>query len=184
VSDEFALTYLFDSVSKQFADDETHVENLFGWQAPTQKLVTGNRIAWVPGGPTGSLGGMGPAKMPGRNPRPLATLHELCTVYIQGDDPREPTNERLQYAATRLIYDAWYRAIFKAYTSRVEVISADWLIEKTQFRFGTCIRAVLQLDAMIADLPVGIAPVNTTATISVDVLDVTETFVATPEEAE
>lgn len=172
-----ALTYLFDNVVARFQEEGTHVPNLFGWQKPAQKLVTGNRITWVPGDPNGALGAMLPAKYPGRNPRPLMTIEELVTVEIQASDPSKPEDERAQYVATRLLYDAWLRAVYLAARGTFRIVTSSWLIEKKERRHGAAIRCVCAIDAMVPDLPQEIAPVDTGANIDVHEFDVTQNLV-------
>jgi hypothetical protein len=170
----FAVTYLFDNVVARFQDEGTQVPNLFGSREPAKKLVTGNRITWVPGDPNGALGAMLPAKQPGRNPRPLMTIEELVTVEIQASDPSSPENERKQYEATRLLYDAWLRAVYLAARGTFRVVTSSWLNDKKERRHGAAIRVVLAIDAMVPDLAQEIAPVDTGANIDVHEFDVTD----------
>lgn len=167
----FALTGLYDAVVARFLAEGTEVPNLFGWREPSKRPAsggagtapTGTRITWVPGDPDGDLGELGPAKQPGRNPRPLATLAELFTVEVQAHDPSAPENERLQYEAARLLFDAWYRAVYLAAHGTFELVSTQWLNEKNQRRHGACIRAVCAINAMVPDVAQRIAPVDVTA---------------------
>lgn len=176
----FALTHLFDAVTARFQDEGTHVPNLFGWREPAKKTVTGNRITWVPGDPNGVLGAMTAAKQPGRNPRPLMTIEELVTVEIQASDPGNPEDERAQYVATRLLYDAWLRAVYLAARGTFRIVASSWLTEKKERRYGACIRVVLAIDAMVPDLAHEIAAADTGANIDVHELDVTQNLTVSP----
>jgi hypothetical protein len=164
----FALTKLFDDVVARFAADGTSYPNKFGWREPDKREPAAPRIVWVPGDDASdSIGEMRAARSPGRNPeRPLATLGELVTVYLEGVDPTEPENERKQYAAARTVLDAWYRAVYLAAHGTFAVKSANWVTDKKVRRHGATIRIVLDLDAMIPDSPLESAPTNTNASVT------------------
>ena len=173
----FALTHLYDQVVARFDLEETLVPNLFGWKQPPQKMTTGNRITWYPGDPNGALGSLLPPKQPGRNPRPLATLDELFTVEIHGEDLSAPTNERKQYEAARLLYDAWWRAVYLAARGTVPVVNSQWIRpEQREFKNGAAIRVVCAIEAMIPDEAQQIAPADARAVIDMEDLDHTETL--------
>src|SRR6185436_1709651 len=148
-----ALERLFDSVVARFAAEapagQTPVPNLFGWREPAQKLTTGARILWIPGDPNGSVGDLLPATQPGRNPRSIDTLLELFTVEVLAHDLTQLENERLQYHATRLLFDAWWRAVYLTMPGRVDVKSTEWVTEKKERRYGAAIRAVCTVSAMV-----------------------------------
>jgi len=180
-----SLPHLFDAVLARFALDGTAVPMAFGWREPGQQRV-GNRIVWVPGDPSGELGAMLPAKYPGGNPRALATLEELFTVEISGADVSagQQENERAQYIATRLLYDAFIRALYLAAHGTYRVVKVSWITLKKERRYGAAIRAVIALQAPIADVARTVAPVDTGASIDLHELDVTENIAvsATPDE--
>lgn len=170
-----ALPNLFDAVVARFAAEGTAVPNLFGWRTPPQKLVPTSRICWVPGDED-TLGEVLPARFPGANPRSIATVGELFTVWIVASDP-DPTrreDERAQYQAARELFDTWYRAVYLAAHGTFRVDSANWVVEKKERRFGAAIRVVVVIEAMVPDTEFPTAPVDTKASIDVEVLDVSE----------
>lgn len=182
MADTLALTKLYDDVVARFAADGTAVPNKFGWRSPAhgQAEAPGNRIVWYPGDPRGQLGKLGSARNPGANPRSLGTLGELFTVEISGCDPTGLADEKKQYVATRLLLDAWLRAVYLAAKGTYEVLSSDWVIEKKEARFGACVRLVCSIQAKVPDLEHVVAPVDTHAEIDVEELDVTETQTIEP----
>jgi hypothetical protein len=174
----FALTDLFDGVVARFLLDGTNVPNLFGWREVPQKLVTGNRIIWVPGNPDGDVGELQAAKHfgPTLNPRPLYNLAELFHVYIVANDATAPENERAQYEAARLLYDAWLRAVHLKAFGRFFIKSQAWLAGRSARRFGNAIRVLATINAVVPDVEQAIAPVDTGAEVDLEQLDQTETI--------
>jgi hypothetical protein len=143
------------------------VPNLFGWRSKAKQLVTGTRIVWIPGDDaSGNVGKLAPARHPGRNPRPLHTLHELCTVYIVANDATAAEDERKQYEATRLLYDAWLRAVYRAAHGTYEIVSSSWVTDKLERRFGATLRVLISVEAMVPDAVQTAAPVDTHAEIT------------------
>lgn len=185
MTDTLALENLYNLVSARFTAEATGAANLFGWRKSAQQ-IPGAKVVWIPGDPTGSLGETLAARQPGRNPRPLATLDELFYVEVTGAAVAgTPEDELLQYKATRLLYDAWYRAVHLAAHGTVRVRSATWVVDKKERRARTSIRAVCTIQAMIPDLVVELAPVDTQARIEIDELDesdIVETATPTPHE--
>lgn len=179
----FAITKLHDDVVAQFAADGTNVPNYFGWRESAQHRA-GPRIVWIPGDANGSLGALGPARFPGRDPRPLATLFELVTVEISAHNPLAAENERAQYQVVRELFDAWYRAVHLAAHGTFQIVSSNWIAEKKERRHGAALRVVLAVQAMIPDEPAEFAPVDTSAVIDVAELDHEETITASPGDTE
>lgn len=178
-----ALTHLYDSVRDRFAYEGTSVPQTFGWREPPRQLTGDQRIVWVPGDPAGVVGEIAGARSPGQNPRPLATLDELFTVHITGLDPAQPESERHQYEAARLLYDAWFRAVYLAAHGAFAQLSATWVIERAnERRRGATMRVVASVSAVIPDEAHEVAPVDTAAEIDVEELDVSETFTVTAED--
>ena len=176
----FALPRLFDLVEARFAGDLTTAEQTFGWRTPQRHKASSARIAWVPGDPSGGVGPMLPARNPGGDPRSLATLGELFTVYISATDATAPEDERKQYEATRALYDAWYRAVYLAARGTFEVQSLDWNVSKNERRHGAELVCVCAIEAKIPDAPYTLAPVDTTADITTSVEDLDELTAAAP----
>lgn len=151
----------------------------FGWRAAALQQAVPARIVWVPGDDeSGDLGKLLPPKFPGQNPRPLATLGELFTCRIAAHDPTAPTNEALQYRATRLLFDEWFRAVRLAMPGQFEILKAGWITDKNQFRYGAAIRVLGAIQSMIPDYTQSAAPVDTKAAVTLVELDRSESFSA------
>lgn len=179
-----SLPELFDAVVARFAAEGpwitppvvappaagVPVPNLFGWRSKGQQMTTGIRIAWVPGDDaSGNVGAVGPARSPGGNPRPLHTLRELCTVYITSHDKTAAENERKQYDATRLLFDAWLRAVYLAAFGTYSIVSTTWVTEKLERRHGAALRVVLAIEAVVPDAAQATAPVDTFVELPVEI---------------
>lgn len=180
MADVLAVTNLYDAVVARFLLDGTAITNTFGWREPAKKLVTGPRIAWIPGDESGALGEVGPPKNPGRNPRRLANLAELFTVEITTSDADAPTDERAQYVAARLAFDAWYRAVHLAAYGNFSIVDSEWIVDKKELRHGAALRIVVALNAVIPDAVRTPMPVDTTGVFDLSSLDVTEEIEAVP----
>ena len=170
-----ALPTLYDAVVARFAADGTNAEQPFGWREPQKYKTVRARIVWVPGDPGGSAGAIKAARHPGQNPRSLSTLDELFTVHVSAFDPQFPEDERSNYRETRILYDAWYRAVYLAAHGTFEVQSLDWNVTKSERRHGTELVCVCAIEALIPDLPLALAPVDTEADIVTSLEDVDET---------
>jgi hypothetical protein len=149
------------------------VPNAFGWRRPAQRTGLSHRICWVPG-KDGDVGKLEGARQPGRNPRPLATLQELFTVYIEAQDASAAEDELAQYKAARVLFDAWLRAVYLAARGTFTVESIGWVDDKKERRFGATLRIVCTVQAMVPDAALEIAPVDTTAEVTASVLDLDE----------
>jgi len=163
-----ALEKLFDTVVARFATEGTNITSKFGWREPYRQLGQPAKIVWVPGDPTGDMGALVAPKYPGSNPRPLQNLEERFHVFISGADPTAPQDERKQYHATRLLYDAWVRAVYLAAhgTFNVSTFNSAWVIDKNEKRYGAAIRVSGAIQAVIPDSAVPIAPVDVAAHIT------------------
>jgi hypothetical protein len=176
MADMFALDSLYADVKARFAAESPSapVYMPFGWREPS-KSYSGSRIAWVPGDPSGNLGRVGPAKHPGRNPRPLATLFELFHCVISANDLTAPENELAQYRAVRFLYDAWVRAVYLAARGTFTIDSASWDVDfQNERRFGASLIVTCSIQAMVPDAAFEGVPVGAEAVIQVSELDVTE----------
>lgn len=166
MTETLAVEVLYDAVVARFTSEGVNAVNVFGWREPA-KHVEGNRVAWVPGDPSGKVGLTGPARNPGRNPRPLATLHELFTVWITASDPTDPENERAQYKATRVLRDLWHRAVYKAAHGTFSIRDEEWDRKRTERQYGATLRVVVELQSMVPDVVQAVAPVDTRGSITV-----------------
>lgn len=172
MSDVLSLEYLYDAVVARFAAEAAAEDppgvpppQAFGWREPAKRGA--QRIVWVPGDDvTGDMGAPGSARNPGGNPRPLATVHELVTVYIEGADTSAPEDERAQYRATRLLFDAWLRAVYLAARGMFTLRSHRWVNERSTRRFGATIRVVLSVEAAVPDRPYETVPVDAIALVT------------------
>ncbi len=180
-----ALTKLYDDVVARMDADAlaagaTVVPQAFGWRSPAQQ-PRAPRIVWVPGDDTGgALGDVRAARSPGRNARPLVTLGELFTVYLEAVDTTAPEDERAQYQAARELFDAWLRAVYLAARGTFQIRAASWVIERKERRYGATVRVLGEIEAMVPDAAFGVAPVDTRGEIDVDELDASETLTPPP----
>lgn len=168
MSDTLALEALYDAVVLRFADESLapSVEHAFGWREPPRK-TGGRRIVWVPGD-DGDLGELAAPRAPGRNPRPLWTIHELATVYVEAFDTSAPESEIAQYRAVRLLFDAWLRAVYLAAHGTVRVVSMRYVDETANARrAGAAICAVIAIDAMVPDVELQTVTAASTTTVTV-----------------
>lgn len=195
---KFALEQLFDDVVARFADEGpwlvapdplalppvvgVPVPNVFGWKKPAQQELRGNRIIWVPGDDeNGEVGEYLPARQPGGNPRNLARLGERFTLYIVGEDKTQPENERAQYNATRVLHDAWFRAVWLAAYGTFKFDKPRWFGDAKERRRGATLRVLGTIDAPLPDSISDVVPSDAHAEGNVIELDRTEPF--TTEEA-
>lgn len=181
---KLAWVALFESVSAEFIRMGVPAVNMFGWRIPAQHPI-GNRVAWVPGDPSGIVGAMLPPRNPGGEPRSLGTLGEAFTILINGQDPNEPENELLQYAIVRNIRDAWYVAAYRRAYGAFAVRSELWVTDRLERRHGAALKLVVELQAAIWDTnwdgstpnAANVEGADTTVIIDVNELDVTDTVV-------
>lgn len=174
MADTLALEHLFNEVLARFAQDGTHVPNSFGWKEKA-KHGANNRIVWYPGKPgDGEAGKHAPASKQPINPRSVATLLEVFTCEIQGYDANATDNEMAQYKATRLLYDAWFRAVYLAAYGTFTIETLNWDRTKTERQHGAMLVAVCTIQAMIPDAAFGTAPTDTKAELTTHLLSQTD----------
>lgn len=183
---KLAWVALYEAVTAELLADGTPVKNLFGWRIPAQHPI-GNRIAWVPGDPSGTVGSYLPPRNPGGYPRSLGTLGEVFTILINGQDPSDPENELRQYEIVRYLRDAWYRAAYHAAYGTFTVRNELWVNDRVERRHGAALKMVVELQAAILDVPYpegdlsqGLAPPDTGALVEVEELDVSELIEVSP----
>lgn len=148
----FPIEGLFAAVESSFLADGYEVDMLFGWRAPAKKKTAARRITWVPGDPSGTVGVLGAAKKTaGYMPRSLATLDELFTLEFGAVDHDHPESDAASYRATRLLFDAWYRAAYHAARGTFSIVSTGWETRRNERRHGALLRIVIALEAAIPD---------------------------------
>lgn len=167
-----AVPRAYDAVVQRFSDDGTTCDFGFGWRESTKQLASSRRIVFQPGDASGAVGDVSGARFPGRNPRPIGTLNELFTVFVEAYDTTDPENERAQYQATRELWDAFYRALYLACYGTFEIVSSKWDTSKNVRRRGAMLVAVISLQSMIPDSPLSTAPADTAAVITPSLDDV------------
>lgn len=180
MTDILALEQLYTDVKADFTEDSATTAFAFGRKEVTKQINQGtgraNRIVFVPGlYPSGDLGKDLPPRNPGRNPRSIATLGEVFTVFVWAYDgtaaipatdtepavPAAAENEFKQYKAARLLYDDWRAALYRAThkdeeldeptVARVTILDQRWVTEKNERRFGAEIQVVCVIEAMVPD---------------------------------
>lgn len=178
-----ALPKLFDDVVARFELDGTEVEQHFGWREPQKHKTVRARIVWVPGDEGGTAGEIRAARNPGTQAagRSIATLGELFHVRIAVVDPQFREDERAQYIATRLVFDAWVRAVYKAAHGTILLGSPTWNIDKNERRHGAELVCVCEVEAKIPDSPFDTVPADAVAQITTSLDNVDEvTTTASP----
>jgi hypothetical protein len=148
-----ALPKLYEDVSAAMLATTPGVQFSFGWREPSKNVsgVGTARVVFVPGDVQGNLGEYAPARNPGRNPRPIATLRELFMVVLSAADHEKPRDELAQYTAARLLYDEWLRCVYVAAHGTFQIIDQVWNVTKNEHRFGAEIRVTGAIESMIPD---------------------------------
>lgn len=161
-----AVSKLFADTKKLFEDESTTAELCFGWREPAKQINQGsgraNRVCFIPGDGD-DAGKDAPARNPGNNPASLATLLELVTISCWAVDTDEPDNELAQYEAVRLLYDAVRRSVAINAEGTYHVTKVRWNLKDIERGFGAEVRFVVELEAMVPDLP--LVEVKPTASI-------------------
>jgi len=159
-----ALPLLVERVETLFTADGTTANVVFGWREVAKQINQGtgraNRVVFEPGDSL-ALGDIGGANQPGRNPRPIATLSELSTVYVWAVDATAPNDELKQYTAARLLFDAVVRAIHNCAAGHAtlgarigyRITKPRWVRDNPERTFGAEIAFTLAVDSMIPDEP-------------------------------
>jgi len=175
----FPIEELLDDIEARFTAESTPATNHFGRREVTREGH--NRIVWVPGDDrSGDIGPLEAGEL-GFCPRSLGTLKELFTVYVKAYDSAFAEDEMAQYRACRLLFDAWWRAVYLSHGPRAVVKRAAWHTGDRERSRGAVIRALLQIEARLPDEPLGsdlnFTEVNaTSATIAAAELDATATL--------
>jgi hypothetical protein len=184
MTDTLALEYAYNAVVAQFATDGVACLQPFGWAKSGQHL-TGPRIVWVPGDPSGAAGTITGAMNVGTIPKPLFTFNEVFHVIISGyGDETDPVDELKAWKITRLLHDQWMRAMERNLKGMYQLTRQDWVRagERDYVRFGTALIVVAAIQSAVLDTgPDGpITEVYPGAEILVHELDYTETVIVPP----
>lgn len=178
-----AVENAFERVTARFVTEGVTVPNLFGWTTPEKQPVPGahtRRICWVPGDPSGSavVALEAPKTDAKVFPRSLATIVEVVRVYIFAANKALPESDRAQYNATRLLFDAWYRAMYLECRGTFAVKSVLWETSKKERRHGACLVVTLHMHSPVTDEPyeddplvADVQPGDVSATVTVSELD-------------
>jgi hypothetical protein len=176
MADTLALDHLYTAVKARFATEAPTVDFRFGWREPSKQQSAIARVVFVPGDPSGNAGKVGPAKFPGRNPRPLATFNELFHIVVSASDLTAPESEIAQYRVVRALRDAVHCAMYRAAHGTFTIDSETWNLDlQNERRFGATLVMQCTIQAMVADQAFEGVPVGTSARVEVTELDVTET---------
>jgi hypothetical protein len=158
----FALEHLFNRIVAETllyvppADplDPPPIACAFGWRAPATQINQGPagaaRVILSPGDPTGKIGSTDGADSPGRNPRPIATLHEIATLYLWARDATD-ASDLAQWRAARRLHDVVFPIIHRNFKGRWKELSKAWLRPELERRFGAELQIVIAVEAMIPD---------------------------------
>lgn len=189
MADRLALEQLFDSVVAEFANKGYDVEQTFGWREMA-RTAESPRIVWIPGDPDGEFGELQPAALPGRNPKSLGTLLETFHVVIStyDPDPQQMEIERAQWRAARLLFDAWWRAVYKVMHGQVTIVEGEWgtvagfrsANPRHERRLGEALRITCAVASAIPDTADAELPFGARGLVTVDLLNVTETMETEP----
>ena len=175
MAETLGLTNLFDLVVARYTAESITVPHYFGWREPA-KQRDGNRIIWVPGDPSGKLGVAAPPKYPGQRQagKPLLNTLELFHCYIVGYDKTDPSNERKQYFAARLLYDQLVRVMYQVAHGTFTMPDSTWVTDKKEFRAGATILLASSVQTVQPEEPQQGVPANTGLIAGVEMLDLTE----------
>ncbi len=164
-----ALEIFHDRIVQRFAADSIACEFAFGWkEVQRQGRLPRAHIITTPGDPDGKLTKEHTgARYPGQIPiRSVGGMIELFTVRISAQDPDAPGDDRAQYRATRLLYDAWLRAAYLSAFGNYTIESDRWITTRKEGRFGTAVEVVGGILAIVPDSAVTLAPVDTKAELT------------------
>lgn len=82
------------------------------------------------------------------------------------------------WKATRILYDSWYRAVYRATFGRFTIISTDWVRPRKEGAWGATIRVVGAIESMIPDSATGAAPADVGADITAELNTLSEDLIA------
>lgn len=161
-----ALEYLYQQIVDGTAErlPAASPSVVFGWREPVKKDNQGpggaNRVVVQPGDAGGKVGDLEGAKLPGRNPPPIATMIEVATIWMWAQDPND-SSELGQWRAARRLHDVVVPIIIRTFRGRWKQLSKVWVRPELERRFGAEMQMVIALEAMIPDDVVPQAPGGT-----------------------
>lgn len=142
---------------------------VFGWRQAVQQSNQGPagaaRVVVQPGDATGKMGSLDGAKIPGRNPPPLATLNELATLFLWAVD-KSDTSDLAQFRAARRLHDLVVPIVIRNFRGRWKLVSNQWLRSDLERAYGAEMQLVIAVEAMVPDDLVPEAPGGTVTTIN------------------
>lgn len=148
------LPYLVDGMRDYLKAVGVAAPIMFGWTARTRQPGTA-RIAIVPGDPDkGDAGQLGAPKYPGGDSRPLNNWAELAAVSVWSVDASDPSNEELQYVATRSLFVWFRRALQKVAKADATLGKIKWSTAPNERSFGRELLCELTYNSPIVDVTV------------------------------
>lgn len=161
----FALDSMFEGVVSYFEANNIKIPNHFGWREVNRHKTTESRIVWVPGDEGGQIGSIGAPRNTGQNPRHLAQVGELFTVYLSSFAKDNPEDEKSQYRESRRLFHLWYQAAHATAYGTFEVLDHAYDQSQKERSHGVMVVATVQIQAPIADNARAIAPADAEARI-------------------
>ncbi len=166
---KLALDHLYERIVAETAERLDPVPVcVFGWREAPKQVNQGaggaNRVVLEPGS-NGKVGDYAPAKLPGRNPNPLATLVELATLFLWGFDGTDPTDARLQYIAARRLHDVVIPICIRTFRGRWKASGPEWLKPEAARPYGAEMKVLFAVEAMVPDDLVPEAPGGTVTSV-------------------
>ncbi len=141
---------------------------VFGWRQAPQQINQGStgasRIVISPGDKAGKIGAYSGAKLPGRNPNPLATLGELATIYLWAVDAVDVTDLG-QYRVARRLHDLVVPILIRKFKGRWALVSSEWLRPELERKYGAEMALTITVEAYVPDDVDPTAPGGTVTSI-------------------
>jgi hypothetical protein len=179
VADVLGLERLIDAVTAELGNAERYpyaagIQPEFGFKQPPQQKGP-RRIVWVPGNESGDAGQVAPPRYPGQIPnRPIANLRDYVTVTLTAFDAAAPENQRAQWKAARLLFDDWWRAVYRVAYGTFAIESVRWIKPPTERAHGASLRVVCLIESVVPDADSTSASADTKASITTTELGVSE----------
>lgn len=167
---KLALEHLFERIVAETAErlPDAPPSCVFGWREAAMQInqapAGAARIVLAPGDATGKVGDLASAKLPGRNPAPLATMVELATLNLWAYDPSDPS-ELAQWRAARRLHDLVIPIVIRNFGGCWKQVSKQWLRPEVENPFGAELQVVIAVEALIPDDVRPEAPGGTVTTL-------------------